>query len=148
METFAEAIKAGQGVFAQAKGALSSLPSAGDRSGKTATVEGALKEQEERYLHPLPALKQPKAKPKSGSTPSETVHRGYRIGVADYTAPFWNLVEVSFVEPGKRAGGGTVWRLAALRWVLPSIDWFAISSIDAWILADSAHAPCVAGGVA
>ncbi len=53
-----------------------------------------MKEQEERYSQPLPALKQPKSKHKSGNTPCETVHPGYKIGVAGYTAPFWSLVEV------------------------------------------------------
>jgi hypothetical protein len=93
--SFAQAIGAGADVFASARRALHTLPASSDATDKGLhTVEGALREQEQR-LHsiPAPALKAPKPRSRSGSTPTE-VPRGYRIGVAQVTSPYWLLVEV------------------------------------------------------
>lgn len=91
--TFAEAIAAGRDVFEAARLSLGKLPAASEPC-KATTVEGALKEQEERLHSVGPGLKQPKSKQRSGGAPSETTHPGYKIGVAGYTSPFWALVEV------------------------------------------------------
>ncbi|GBF95805.1 hypothetical protein Rsub_08241 [Raphidocelis subcapitata] len=101
--TFAEAIRAGAGAFADARARLHALPAAGEGAVKTHTVEAALREQEARrqgiWPAPAPALKAPsRSKSRSGHAPVETTHPGYRIGVAAYTSPFWGLVEDYFRE--------------------------------------------------
>lgn len=94
LPTFAEAIAAGASVFQKARESLNTLSAASDGAGKSSTVEGALREQEERVPNAVPALKQPKSKQKSSSVPTGNTHPGYKIGVAAYTSPFWTLVEV------------------------------------------------------
>ena len=96
-QTFAEAIRAGQEVFQRARASLGTLPCASDAAEGHATVEGLLKQQEDRVAGLSPALaKAPRSKSKPGKdreAPTEA-HPGYRIGVTSYKYPFWALVEV------------------------------------------------------
>ena len=94
--TFAEAIRAGRTAFDAARDALPSLPVACDGVSRASTVEGALREQEERLAGLAAANKAPSKsrQQRDRHAPSEHVPPGYKIGVAAYTAPFWSLVEV------------------------------------------------------